>query len=37
VLARRLNAGSAAWGVANQGISGNRILEDGAGQKRSPA
>jgi lysophospholipase L1-like esterase len=32
VLARRLNAGSAAWGVANQGISGNRILEDGAGQ-----
>ncbi len=32
VLARRLNAGGAAWGVANQGISGNRILEDGAGQ-----
>ena len=32
VFARRLNHGSLAWGVANQGISGNRILEDGAGQ-----
>ncbi|HEV7432400.1 MAG TPA: SGNH/GDSL hydrolase family protein, partial [Steroidobacteraceae bacterium] len=32
VLARRLNKRNAAWGVANQGISGNRILEDGAGQ-----
>ena len=32
VFARRLNQGSLAWGVANQGISGNRILEDGAGQ-----
>jgi lysophospholipase L1-like esterase len=32
VLARRLNKGGVAWGVANQGISGNRILEDGAGQ-----
>jgi lysophospholipase L1-like esterase len=32
VLARRLNKDGAAWGVANQGISGNRILEDGAGQ-----
>ncbi len=32
VFARRLNHGSAAWGVANQGISGNRVLEDGAGQ-----
>ncbi len=32
VFARRLNKGSVAWGVANQGISGNRILEDGAGQ-----
>lgn len=32
VLARRLNQGGTAWGVANQGISGNRILEDGAGQ-----
>jgi lysophospholipase L1-like esterase len=32
VFARRLNKGNAAWGVANQGISGNRILEDGAGQ-----
>jgi lysophospholipase L1-like esterase len=32
VLARRLNTGSAAWGIANQGISGNRVLEDGAGQ-----
>ena len=32
VFARRLNHGSTAWGVANQGISGNRILEDGAGQ-----
>ncbi len=31
-LARRLNTGSMAWGVANQGISGNRVLEDGAGQ-----
>ena len=31
-LARRLNTGSLAWGVANQGISGNRVLEDGAGQ-----
>jgi lysophospholipase L1-like esterase len=30
VLARRLNTGSTAWGVANQGISGNRVLEDGA-------
>ncbi len=25
-FARRLNKGSVAWGVANQGISGNRIL-----------
>jgi lysophospholipase L1-like esterase len=32
VLARRLNAGTGAWGVANEGISGNRILQDGAGQ-----
>jgi lysophospholipase L1-like esterase len=31
VLARRLNTGAAAWGVANEGISGNRVLEDGAG------
>jgi lysophospholipase L1-like esterase len=34
LLAERLNAGRprVAWGVANHGISGNRILEDGAGQ-----
>ena len=32
MLARRLNVASAAWVVANAGISGNRILEDGAGQ-----
>ena len=32
VLSRRLNVGGAVWGVANQGISGNRVLEDGAGQ-----
>ena len=33
VLARRLNNRSNAnWGVANHGISGNRVLEDGAGQ-----
>src|SRR5579862_1366886 len=31
VLARRLNTGTAAWGIANEGISGNRVLEDGAG------
>ena len=31
VLARRLNSGTAAWGIANEGISGNRVLEDGAG------
>lgn len=30
VLARRLNTASTAWGVANQGISGNRVLDDGA-------
>ncbi len=32
VFARRLNRGGMAWGVANQGITGNRVLEDGAGQ-----
>jgi len=32
VLARRLNAGGKAWGVANEGISGNQVLADGAGQ-----
>jgi lysophospholipase L1-like esterase len=34
VLARRLNStrGGPAWGISNQGISGNRVLEDGAGQ-----
>jgi hypothetical protein len=34
VLSRRLNStrGGPAWGVSNQGISGNRVLEDGAGQ-----
>jgi lysophospholipase L1-like esterase len=32
VLARRLNAGKQAWGVANEGISGNQVLADGAGQ-----
>jgi lysophospholipase L1-like esterase len=30
-LAARLNRGGASWGVANLGISGNRVLEDGAG------
>jgi len=34
LLAQRLNASksTAAWGVVNEGISGNRILNDGAGQ-----
>jgi lysophospholipase L1-like esterase len=32
VLARRLNAGNAVWGMANEGISGNQVLADGAGQ-----
>lgn len=34
LLADRLNASKArlAWGVANHGISGNRVLDDGAGQ-----
>jgi len=33
VLSRRLNSSSrSVWGLANQGISGNRVLEDGAGQ-----
>lgn len=32
VLARRLNAGSRPWGIANHGISGNQVLADGAGQ-----
>ena len=34
LLAERLNAGKGrvAWGVANHGISGNRVLDDGAGQ-----
>jgi lysophospholipase L1-like esterase len=34
LLAERLNAGKAriGWGVANHGISGNRVLDDGAGQ-----
>ncbi len=34
LLADRLNAGKprSAWGVANHGISGNRVLDDGAGQ-----
>lgn len=32
LLAERLNAhGAAEWGVANAGISGNRVLNDGAG------
>ncbi|WP_126171883.1 SGNH/GDSL hydrolase family protein [Altericroceibacterium xinjiangense] len=33
VLAERLNArGGRVWGVANQGISGNRVLHDGMGE-----
>jgi len=34
LLADRLNAGkgSLGWGVVNHGISGNRVLDDGAGQ-----
>ncbi len=33
LLANRLNAkGAAGWGVVNMGISGNRLLGDGAGQ-----
>src|SRR6185312_5121022 len=32
LLAARLSKERTPWGVANQGISGNRILEDGAGQ-----
>jgi lysophospholipase L1-like esterase len=33
LLANRLNArGAAGWGVVNMGISGNRLLSDGAGQ-----
>lgn len=34
LLADRLNAGKGAmgWGVVNHGISGNRVLDDGAGQ-----
>jgi lysophospholipase L1-like esterase len=33
LLANRLNAkGTAGWGVVNMGISGNRLLSDGAGQ-----
>jgi lysophospholipase L1-like esterase len=33
VLAERLaKRGGGAWGVANQGISGNRVLQDGFGQ-----
>ena len=33
LLANRLNAkGAAGWGVVNMGISGNRVLADGAGQ-----
>jgi len=32
LLAARLSKERTAWGVANLGISGNRILEDGAGQ-----
>jgi lysophospholipase L1-like esterase len=32
LLADRLAARGGAWGVDNEGISGNRILEDGAGQ-----
>ncbi len=32
VLARRLNAGKEEWGMANEGISGNQVLADGAGQ-----
>jgi lysophospholipase L1-like esterase len=31
VLAERLAAAGSRWGVANQGISGNRVLGDGAG------
>lgn len=32
LLANRLDAKANAWGVVNMGISGNRILGDGAGQ-----
>jgi lysophospholipase L1-like esterase len=33
LLANRLNAkGAAGWGVVNMGISGNRVLSDGAGE-----
>lgn len=33
ILANRLNAqGAGGWGVVNMGISGNRVLADGAGQ-----
>ncbi len=33
LLANRLNAeGARGWGVVNMGISGNRLLDDGAGQ-----
>ncbi|HEY4213746.1 MAG TPA: SGNH/GDSL hydrolase family protein [Steroidobacteraceae bacterium] len=33
LLANRLNAGSSGpWGVVNMGISGNQVLNDGAGQ-----
>jgi len=32
VLANRLNAKGGGWGVVNMGISGNRVLGDGAGQ-----
>ena len=32
LLANRLDAKGSAWGVVNMGISGNRVLGDGAGQ-----
>jgi lysophospholipase L1-like esterase len=35
VLAERLAAAGSTWGVANQGISGNRILTDGPGAGNS--
>jgi lysophospholipase L1-like esterase len=35
ILAERLAAAGSSWGVANQGISGNRILTDGPGAGNS--
>src|SRR4030095_9709329 len=38
LLAERLverDGGKAAWGVVNMGISGNRLLDDGAGERAS--